>query len=209
MSGYNSQQGNSSDALLGGLAEVLEAVLDKGAVIGGDIKVDKNDAESFPIKLRLIATSVGEAEEIGMDWWANDPFLSSKAAEKKQSKFKEENANQEPQNTNASGSNISEKDLGYASENMNKDTNNENEEKIERNSSEHEKIKEENEILETRLQTLEEKMDKIIEMYASGKVEKEGQTVTTEEKNEQEEKSPKNTKKKNKGKTSVKNQEIQ
>ncbi|MEG9296204.1 gas vesicle protein [Mangrovibacillus sp. Mu-81] len=63
------------------LVDVLEKVLDKGVVIAGDITVGIADVELLTIKIRLIVASVDKAKEIGMDWWENDPYLSSKAAD--------------------------------------------------------------------------------------------------------------------------------
>ena len=59
------------------LADVLERVLDKGIVIAGDIKVNLLDIELLTIKIRLLVVSVDKAAEMGIDWWRNDPMLSS------------------------------------------------------------------------------------------------------------------------------------
>ena len=59
------------------LADVLERVLDKGIVIAGDIKVNLLDIELLTIKIRLLVVSVDKAMEMGIDWWRNDPMLSS------------------------------------------------------------------------------------------------------------------------------------
>ena len=59
------------------LADVLERVLDKGIVIAGDIKVNLLDIELLTIKIRLLVVSVDKAQEMGIDWWRNDPMLSS------------------------------------------------------------------------------------------------------------------------------------
>lgn len=61
------------------LADVLERVLDKGIVIAGDIRIDLLDIELLTIRLRLIVASVEKAEQIGLDWWKTDPYLSSRA----------------------------------------------------------------------------------------------------------------------------------
>lgn len=63
------------------IVDVLEKILDKGVVIAGDITVGLADVELLTIKIRLIVASVDKAKEIGMDWWENDPYLSSKATE--------------------------------------------------------------------------------------------------------------------------------
>ncbi|MET9517537.1 gas vesicle protein [Streptomyces sp. NPDC002994] len=61
------------------LADILERVLDKGIVIAGDIKINLLDIELLTIKLRLIVASVDKAKEMGIDWWEDDPSLSSGA----------------------------------------------------------------------------------------------------------------------------------
>src|SRR5690242_3989307 len=61
------------------LADILERVLDKGIVIAGDIQINLLDIELLTIKLRLLVASVDRAREMGIDWWENDPSLSSKA----------------------------------------------------------------------------------------------------------------------------------
>lgn len=60
------------------LLEVLEKILDKGVVIAGDIKISLADVDLLTIKIRLLVASVDKAKEIGMDWWENDPYYSSK-----------------------------------------------------------------------------------------------------------------------------------
>jgi hypothetical protein len=60
------------------LADVLERVLDKGIVIAGDIQVNLLDIELLTIKIRLLVASVDKAQEMGIDWWKNDPMLSGK-----------------------------------------------------------------------------------------------------------------------------------
>lgn len=68
------QQGSSAN-----LADILERVLDKGVVIAGDIQINLLDIELLTIKLRLLVVSVDKAKEMGIDWWENDPSLSSRA----------------------------------------------------------------------------------------------------------------------------------
>ncbi len=63
----------------GNLADILERVLDKGVVIAGDIRVNLLDIELLTIKLRLVVASVDKAKEMGIDWWEDDPALSSRA----------------------------------------------------------------------------------------------------------------------------------
>ncbi|MFJ8821014.1 gas vesicle protein [Streptomyces sp. NPDC102467] len=71
--------GGSSGA---NLADILERVLDKGIVIAGDIRINLLDIELLTIKLRLIVASVDKAKEMGIDWWEDDPSLSSGARRK-------------------------------------------------------------------------------------------------------------------------------
>jgi hypothetical protein len=59
------------------LADILERVLDKGIVIAGDIKVNLLDIELLTIKIRLLVASVERAREMGIDWWENDPMLTT------------------------------------------------------------------------------------------------------------------------------------
>jgi hypothetical protein len=61
------------------LADILERVLDKGIVIAGDIRVELLEIELLTIKIRLLIASVDKAAEMGIDWWRNDPMLSSNA----------------------------------------------------------------------------------------------------------------------------------
>src|SRR5687767_5649454 len=61
------------------LLDVLDRVLDKGVVIAGDIKINLLDIELLTIKIRLLIASADKAKEMGIDWWAHDPQLSSKA----------------------------------------------------------------------------------------------------------------------------------
>jgi len=61
------------------LADVLERVLDKGIVIAGDIRINLLDIELLTVKVRLLIASADKAREMGIDWWAGDPFLSRAA----------------------------------------------------------------------------------------------------------------------------------
>ncbi|GAA2080211.1 gas vesicle protein [Streptomyces albiaxialis] len=71
------------------LADILERVLDKGVVIAGDIRINLLDIELLTIKLRLIVASVDKAKEMGIDWWEEDPALSSSARRRELSKENE------------------------------------------------------------------------------------------------------------------------
>ena len=61
------------------LADLLERILDKGVVIAGDIRIKLVDVELLTINLRLLIASVDKAREMGIDWWAQNSFLCSKA----------------------------------------------------------------------------------------------------------------------------------
>lgn len=61
------------------LADILERVLDKGIVIAGDISVSIASTELIHIRIRLLISSVDKAREMGINWWENDPYLSSKS----------------------------------------------------------------------------------------------------------------------------------
>lgn len=63
------------------LADILERVLDKGIVIAGDIKIQIGDVDLLNIKIRLLIASVDKAMEMGINWWQQDPYLSTKARE--------------------------------------------------------------------------------------------------------------------------------
>ncbi|MCF8347568.1 MAG: gas vesicle protein [Bacteroidales bacterium] len=65
-----------------GLADILERVLDKGIVIAGDIKIQIADIDLITIKIRLLIASVDKAMEMGINWWQEDTYLSTKAREK-------------------------------------------------------------------------------------------------------------------------------
>ncbi|MCK9400002.1 MAG: gas vesicle protein [Bacteroidales bacterium] len=64
------------------LADILERVLDKGIVIAGDIKIQIADIDLLTIKIRLLVASVDKAMEMGINWWQEDTYLSTKAREK-------------------------------------------------------------------------------------------------------------------------------
>ncbi len=72
------------------LADILERVLDKGIVIAGDIQIKIADVELLTIKIRLLVASVDKAMEMGINWWQQDSFLSSKAEDAEKEKKIEE-----------------------------------------------------------------------------------------------------------------------
>ena len=62
-----------------GLVDILDRVLDKGLVIVGDIKINLANVELLTIQVRLLICSIDKAEQIGLNWWRNDPRLSTHA----------------------------------------------------------------------------------------------------------------------------------
>jgi hypothetical protein len=73
---YSAPAGRTAPPQPANLADILERVLDKGIIIAGDIRVNLLDIELLTIKIRLLIASVDKAEEMGIDWWRNDPMLS-------------------------------------------------------------------------------------------------------------------------------------
>ena len=65
--------GSSSTSLV----DILDRVLDKGLVVAGDIRVTLANVELLTIRIRLLVCSVDKAQEIGLDWWKHDGFLTS------------------------------------------------------------------------------------------------------------------------------------
>ncbi len=63
-----------------GLVDILDRVLDKGLVVAGDIKINLANVELLTIQVRLLICSIDKAEQIGLNWWRNDPRLSTHAA---------------------------------------------------------------------------------------------------------------------------------
>jgi hypothetical protein len=59
-----------------GLVDILDRVLDKGLVVAGDIKVNLANVELLTIQIRLLVCSIDKAEQIGLNWWRNDPRLN-------------------------------------------------------------------------------------------------------------------------------------
>jgi len=71
------------------LADILERVLDKGIVIAGDIKIQLADVDLLNIKIRLLVCSVDKAMQMGINWWQQDPYLSTTAKDSALSKENE------------------------------------------------------------------------------------------------------------------------
>ncbi|HEY4219268.1 MAG TPA: gas vesicle protein [Gemmatimonadaceae bacterium] len=64
-----------------GLVDILDRVLDKGLVIAGDIKINLANVELLTIQVRLLICSIDKAEQIGLNWWRNDPRLTMAPAQ--------------------------------------------------------------------------------------------------------------------------------
>jgi hypothetical protein len=64
-----------------GLVDVLDRVLDKGLVVAGDIRIGLAEVELLTVRIRLLVCSIDKAEQIGLDWWRHDPYLSPAARE--------------------------------------------------------------------------------------------------------------------------------
>ncbi|MEM7520419.1 MAG: gas vesicle protein [Pseudomonadota bacterium] len=69
------------------LADVVERILEKGVVIAGDVSISLVGIELLTIRLRLLIATVDKAKEMGINWWENDPALTTSAQS-----LKEENA---------------------------------------------------------------------------------------------------------------------
>lgn len=59
------------------VADLVERILDKGIVIVGEIKLNLIDIELLTIKIRLLVASVDKAKTLGINWWENDPFITT------------------------------------------------------------------------------------------------------------------------------------
>ncbi len=66
------------------LADILERVLDKGVVIAGDINIQLVGVDLLNIRVRLLVASVDKAMQMGINWWENDPNLSTRQSERVQ-----------------------------------------------------------------------------------------------------------------------------
>jgi len=62
-----------------GLVDILDRVLDKGLVVAGDIRISLAEVELITIRIRLLVCSIDKAEQIGLNWWRNDPRLTMTA----------------------------------------------------------------------------------------------------------------------------------
>jgi hypothetical protein len=62
-----------------GLVDNLDRVLDKGLVIAGDVKINLANVELLTFQIRLLVCSIDKAEQIGLNWWRNDPRLTGRS----------------------------------------------------------------------------------------------------------------------------------
>ena len=60
------------------IIDILDRVLDKGLVVAGDISISLANVELLTIRIRLLVCSIDKAEQIGLNWWRNDPTLGGK-----------------------------------------------------------------------------------------------------------------------------------
>jgi len=61
------------------LIDILDRILDKGLVVAGDVRIALANVELLTIRIRLLICSVDKAEQIGMNWWKFDPYLTAGA----------------------------------------------------------------------------------------------------------------------------------
>ena len=80
MSVERERRGSGTPYQTTNLVDILDRILDKGLVVAGDIKVSLANVELLTIQIRLLVCSIDKAQEIGLDWWRRDSFLSSSAA---------------------------------------------------------------------------------------------------------------------------------
>ena len=63
------------------LVDILDRILDKGLVVAGDVRISLANVELLTIRIRLLVCSIDKAEQIGLNWWRYDRFLSSPETE--------------------------------------------------------------------------------------------------------------------------------
>jgi hypothetical protein len=59
------------------LVDILDRILDKGLVVAGDVRISLANVELLTIRIRLLVCSIDKAEQIGLNWWRYDRFLSA------------------------------------------------------------------------------------------------------------------------------------
>lgn len=63
------------------LVDILDRILDKGLVVAGDVRISLANVELLTIRIRLLVCSIDKAEQIGLNWWRYDRFLSTSESE--------------------------------------------------------------------------------------------------------------------------------
>ena len=63
------------------LVDILDRILDKGLVVAGDVRISVANVELLTIRIRLLVCSIDKAEQIGLNWWRYDRFLSTSESE--------------------------------------------------------------------------------------------------------------------------------
>lgn len=63
------------------LVDILDRILDKGLVVAGDVRISLANVELLTIRIRLLVCSIDKAEQIGLNWWRYDRFLSASESE--------------------------------------------------------------------------------------------------------------------------------
>ncbi len=63
------------------LVDILDRILDKGLVVAGDVRISLANVELLTIRIRLLVCSIDKAEQIGLNWWRYDRFLSAPETE--------------------------------------------------------------------------------------------------------------------------------
>jgi len=58
------------------LIDVLDRVLDKGIVIDAWVRVSLVGIDLVTVEARVVVASIDKAEQIGLNWWRNDPRLT-------------------------------------------------------------------------------------------------------------------------------------
>jgi hypothetical protein len=70
------ERGRGPGGQTSNLVDILDRVLDKGLVVAGDIRIGLANVELLTIQIRLLICSIDKAEQIGMNWWRYNDFLT-------------------------------------------------------------------------------------------------------------------------------------
>ncbi len=63
------------------LVDILDRILDKGLVVAGDVRISLANVELLTVRIRLLVCSIDKAEQIGLNWWRYDRFLTTSDSE--------------------------------------------------------------------------------------------------------------------------------